>query len=153
MRQVERWQFLAREPADIRRVAPRFEITAYRTTQKIDQYVVISHSPLVASDHTLIHAQHLTGFDRQSCFFAGFTDHGFAQSFTAFEDATWQRPLAQQRRLSAADQQDAMILADHRAPAHQRSLRAFTLHALSFARPPVTLPLISPPLPPFHPSP
>ncbi len=64
---------------------------------------MIPHSFLVVSDHTFIYAQHLTRLDQQSRFFAGFTGHRFAQSFTAFEDSAGQRPLAQQRRLSAPD--------------------------------------------------
>jgi hypothetical protein len=93
---------------------------------------VIPHSFLVVSDHTFIYAQHLARLDHQSRLFVGFTGHRFAQSFAAFEDAAGQRPLAQQRWLSAADQQDAMVVAmmldDHRAHAHQRRLRVFTFH-------------------------
>ena len=104
VRQVEGGQFFAREPANVGGVARCFEFAASRATQKIDQHVVIAHPPSSASYHTLIHAQHLAGFNHQSGFFAGFADHSFAQSFAAFENAAGQRPLAEQRCLSAANQ-------------------------------------------------
>src|SRR5271157_4543699 len=38
MRQLERGQFVTREPANIRRIAPRFEIAANCTTEEINQH-------------------------------------------------------------------------------------------------------------------
>src|SRR6202140_2208468 len=134
VRQIERRQFVACEPANIRGIAPRFEIAANRTAQKINQHIVIPHPSLVVSNQTLIHAQHLIRLDDQSCLLASFTDHRFAQSFTAFEDAARQGPLPKQRRGSTPNQQDTILLDDDRAYTHQRRLRIFTLYAFRFMR-------------------
>ena len=48
IRQVQRGQFIAREPANIGRIASCFEIAANCATQEIDQHIVIAHPSLVA---------------------------------------------------------------------------------------------------------
>src|ERR1700675_918217 len=55
--------------------------------QKINQHIVIPHPSLVVSNQTLIHAQHLTRLDHQSCFFASFTGDRFRSDGTKNQSA------------------------------------------------------------------
>jgi len=98
---------LAREPADISASPPRFEIAAERTTQEINQHVVILHSSLVVSNHALIHPASADPTTNPVSSRASRTTAS-RRVFAAFEDAARERPLAKQRRLSAADEQDTI---------------------------------------------
>ena len=126
--QFQRWQFIARKPANIGRIAACFEVAADCATQEINQHIVIPHSFRVVSDHTLIYAQHFAGLDQQSRFLAGFTRHRFAQSFHRIRG---RRPAATTRPAAAAvlgGLAGAVVLDDHRANAHQRIVRIFATH-------------------------
>ena len=75
-------------------------------------------------------SEEFAGENLQPGFFEGFADCGLEDSFTKFDDASGERPLALQRRLGALDERDASAVGmdDDGSDAGQRELGIFAGH-------------------------
>jgi hypothetical protein len=103
--------------------------------KEIDQHIVIVRALGFVPHATVVDAQKVGGFYGKAGLFAGLADGGLAQRFSQFQHAPGDGPFAGQWRMSALDQQDAPVLDDDRAYAHERRIGIFTFHRREVASP------------------
>jgi hypothetical protein len=132
--EVERRKFVARKPADFGGVAGGCEFAANLAAEEINQYVVILHALFGVAQDAVVDAEQLSGLDDESSLFAGLADSGFANEFADFQHSSGDGPLGLQRRVSALDEKDAVVLDDDGADSDQRDFGELALHGASILK-------------------
>jgi hypothetical protein len=80
------------------------------------------------AQNTIKDAEEFAGFDSQSGLFARFAHGSVPQHLADFKHASGYGPLAEQRRMSALDQKDAVVLDDNGTYTDQWNVRKFASH-------------------------
>jgi len=127
--EIQSRQFFAGEPAGFGSIAGGGDFSRNPAAEKINQYVVILHALFGIAQDAVVDSEQFTGLDGESSFFAGLADNRFPDQFAHFQDASGNRPLSLQRRMSALNQHYARAFDDDGADADQWSFGEFAVHS------------------------
>src|SRR5439155_2954699 len=127
-------QFFSGEPADLFCVVRGLQFARYPAAKKIDKHIVVTWASMFVAYQSVIDSQQLTGCDGKPCLFSGLAHYRFAQSFAEFQNASWDGPVSQQRRMASSGQDDTIPFDDNRAHAHKWTIRIFSFHGCHSAK-------------------
>lgn len=126
--------FHALNPSHGIRIRCGAKLSSGNAAEVVGDHIVIADAAFVAVN-TLEEFDQIEAFDFQSSFFANFAGDCLGKCFTDFEHASRQGPVAFERFMAPAHQQDAAAVDDDSADADKRGRRKFALRlGLSHAK-------------------
>ena len=103
---------------------------AHDTAQIVRNHIVVADPVPIAMD-AVEEFDELNRLDDKACFLEDLPRHRLAERFTHINESTGDGPFALRGLGAALHQQNAPLLDDHRAHAHQRCYWKFSLQHLS----------------------
>jgi len=126
--EIEFWKFFSGKPADFGGVAGGEEFASEGPAEIINQHIVILHTALGIAQDAVVYTEQFAGFDKQSRFFAGFADGGFANHLANFENTAGDGPVSLDGRVSTLDQNHAIAFDDDGTDADKGEFGEFAFH-------------------------
>lgn len=121
-------QLVAGRPARIGGVCRAGQPTTDDATEIVNQYVMVLDATVGIARDAIEDLDDDNRIDDESGLFEHLATNPFFEGFAEFECASRQGPFAFERRLSALDEQDAVLVEDHGSDANDRPLRIFAGH-------------------------
>ena len=133
--QRELREFRRCSPRNLRDVASRARLAAYRLAQIVENHVVVPRFALAIEIDALENLDQLEHRHLDAGFFEQLAAHTQQERFPRFEHAAGNRPLPFERRAAAPHQQRASIRNDDSADADHGTIRVFAITRHRYAIP------------------